>query len=80
MAWIIGWDLILEYAVGNIAGGLELGRATSSSCAGLSLFILKLPLWAVADLKTAHALIAQGWRWRPAAASFDRPAESLLWP
>ena len=58
LAWIIGWDLILEYAVGNIA--------VASSWSGylvkllLSLFHLKLPLWAVTDLTTAHAALAQG--------------------
>src|SRR5256885_4424793 len=25
VAWIIGWDLMLEYAIGNVAGGLPLG-------------------------------------------------------
>jgi basic amino acid/polyamine antiporter, APA family len=57
-AWIIGWDLILEYAVGNIAVASSWSGYFVKLC--LSLFNFKLPLWAVADLKTAHALIAQG--------------------
>jgi basic amino acid/polyamine antiporter, APA family len=58
LAWIIGWDLILEYAVGNIA--------VASSWSGYfiklldSLLGLRLPLWAVTDKTTASALIAQG--------------------
>jgi APA family basic amino acid/polyamine antiporter len=58
VAWIIGWDLILEYAVGNIA--------VASSWSGYfvklgySLFRLKLPLWIVADPKTAAHTIALG--------------------
>ncbi len=57
-AWIIGWDLILEYAVGNIA--------VASSWSGYfvkllwSLLHLKLPLWAVTDAKTAGELVARG--------------------
>jgi APA family basic amino acid/polyamine antiporter len=31
IAWIIGWDLILEYAVGNMAVA-KAGRIISSSC------------------------------------------------
>ena len=26
IAWIIGWDLIIEYAIGNIYVAAELGR------------------------------------------------------
>jgi len=58
LAWIIGWDLILEYAVGNIAVASSWSGYFVKLC--FSLFNLKLPLWAVTDLKTAHALIAQG--------------------
>ncbi len=58
IAWIIGWDLILEYAVGNM------GVAASWSGYFVkllySLFELKLPLWLVTDHKTASSIIAQG--------------------
>ncbi len=58
IAWIIGWDLILEYAVGNM------GVAASWSGYFVkllySLFGLKLPLWLVTDHKTASSIIAQG--------------------
>ncbi len=63
-AWIIGWDLILEYAVGNVA--------VASSWSGYfvklvySLFHARLPLWLVSDPKTAHELVALGAR-EPAA-------------
>jgi len=58
IAWIIGWDLILEYAVGNMA--------VAASWSGYfvkllySLFNLKLPLWMVADPKTAADIIEKG--------------------
>ncbi|MHB1844876.1 MAG: amino acid permease [Deltaproteobacteria bacterium] len=57
-AWVIGWDLILEYAVGNVA--------VASSWSGYfvklvySMLGWKLPLWLVADPKTASELLAQG--------------------
>jgi APA family basic amino acid/polyamine antiporter len=56
--WIIGWDLILEYAVGNIV--------VASSWSGYmvklvySLFGLKLPLWLVTDPTTAGHTIELG--------------------
>jgi APA family basic amino acid/polyamine antiporter len=57
-AWVIGWDLILEYAVGNIA--------VASSWSGYflklaySLLGLKMPLWLVTDAKTAGAILEAG--------------------
>ncbi len=58
IAWIIGWDLILEYAVGNMA--------VASSWSGYfvkllySLFNVKLPLWAITDYRTALDAIERG--------------------
>ncbi|MBI4539198.1 MAG: amino acid permease [Gemmatimonadetes bacterium] len=50
VAWIIGWDLIIEYAVGNVA------VAISWSGHFLELlrhFGIQLPAWAVTDYRTA---------------------------
>ena len=58
VAWIIGWDLILEYAVGNMAVAVGWSGYFVNLCA--SLFGLKFPLWAVADSHTASDLLAQG--------------------
>lgn len=56
VAWIIGWDLILEYAVGNIA------VAVSWSDYFLHLFHgitgLGLPLWLTTDTATALTRLA----------------------
>ncbi|HEY9233297.1 MAG TPA: amino acid permease, partial [Blastocatellia bacterium] len=58
IAWIIGWDLILEYAVGNIA------VAVSWSDFFIKLLYdltgIKLPLWMVKDYGTAQDWIATG--------------------
>ncbi len=58
VAWIIGWDLILEYAVGNMAVAVGWSGYFVKLCG--SLFGLKFPLWAITDTKTAVDLIAKG--------------------
>ncbi len=35
VAWVIGWDLIIEYAVGNVAVAIS-WSGTSSNCCGAS--------------------------------------------
>src|SRR6266478_2184999 len=58
VAWIIGWDLILEYAVGNMAVAVGWSGYFVRLCG--SLLGLKFPLWAVNDYTTASGIIAQG--------------------
>ena len=58
IAWIIGWDLILEYAVGNMAVAVGWSGYFVKLCG--SLFGLKFPIWAVNDYRTASDLIAKG--------------------
>jgi APA family basic amino acid/polyamine antiporter len=50
-AWIIGWDLILEYAVGNIAVAVSWADYFNSFLAGLGLH---LPPWMATTLDHAH--------------------------
>jgi APA family basic amino acid/polyamine antiporter len=58
VAWIIGWDLILEYAVGNMAVAVGWSGYFVKLCG--SLFGIKFPIWAVNDYRTASDLIAKG--------------------
>jgi APA family basic amino acid/polyamine antiporter len=58
VAWIIGWDLILEYAVGNMAVAVGWSGYFVKLCS--SLFGVQFPLWAVTDHKTATDLLAKG--------------------
>src|SRR5438045_4617901 len=58
IAWIIGCDLILEYAVGNMAVAVGWSGYFVKLCG--SLFGLKFPIWAVNDYRTASDLIAKG--------------------
>src|SRR2546425_2381034 len=57
IAWIIGWDLILEYAVGNMAVAGGWSGDFVKLCG--SLFGLKFSIWAVNDYRTASDLIAK---------------------
>ena len=52
IAWIIGWDLILEYAVGNMAVAVELVGVFRPTLRQ-SVSDLKFPLWPVNDYQTA---------------------------
>ena len=51
VAWIIGWDLIIEYAVGNI--GVAIGWAGYFREL-LSHFGVSLPAWLATDYRSAH--------------------------
>ncbi len=50
VAWIIGWDLILEYAVGNVAVAVSW---SGYFCELLRGFGLEFPRWLAVDLRTA---------------------------
>ena len=50
VAWIIGWDLILEYAVGNVAVAISWGDYFTTILHG---FGLDLPVWLTTGYRTA---------------------------
>jgi basic amino acid/polyamine antiporter, APA family len=50
VAWIIGWDLILEYAVGNVAVAISWGDYFTTLLRG---FQLSLPPWLTTGYRTA---------------------------
>lgn len=56
VAWIIGWDLIIEYAVGNI--GVAIGWAGYFREL-LNHFGLDLPAWLATDYRSAHDAFVQ---------------------
>ena len=49
VAWIIGWDLILEYAVGNVAVAISWGDYFKTLTGG----IINLPVWLTTGFRTA---------------------------
>ena len=61
IAWIIGWDLILEYAVGNMAVAVGWSGYFVQLLGNLPFGLsLKFPLWLVNDHTTATGIIAKG--------------------
>src|ERR671932_179389 len=50
VAWIIGWDLILEYAVGNVAVAISWGDYFNTLVQG---FGINLPVWLRTGYRTA---------------------------
>jgi basic amino acid/polyamine antiporter, APA family len=50
VAWIIGWDLIIEYAVGNVAVAISWGNYLKTLLSGFGLII---PDWLSTDYRTA---------------------------
>ena len=50
VAWIVGWDLIIEYAVGNVAVAISWGNYFKTFVAGFGIVI---PDWLSTDYRTA---------------------------
>ncbi len=51
-AWIIGWDLLMEYAIGNIAVAISWSDYFTRLMNGFNIHI---PDWLTMDFSTAHA-------------------------
>ncbi|HEY1956176.1 MAG TPA: amino acid permease [Polyangiaceae bacterium] len=54
VAWIIGWDLIIEYAIGNVYVAQSWGDYFQTFLGGLTG--KQIPLWLTKDFQTAQAL------------------------
>ena len=52
VAWIIGWDLIIEYAVGNVAVAISWSGYFVQLLSGIGIHF---PTWITTDLRTALA-------------------------
>jgi APA family basic amino acid/polyamine antiporter len=50
VAWIIGWDLLLEYAIGNTAVAISWANYMDALLAGIGV---NVPRWLVTDYRTA---------------------------
>jgi APA family basic amino acid/polyamine antiporter len=57
LAWIIGWDLIIEYAIGNVYVAQSWGDYFQTFLLGLNSD-WTLPLWLTRDFQTATAAVA----------------------
>ena len=82
VAWIIGWDLILEYAVGNVAVAISWGDYFKTLTGGF----LHLPVWLTTGYRTAllssdanvHGLIASAPRVAGIPILVNLPAFSIV--
>src|SRR5256885_12225022 len=54
VAWIIGWDLIIEYAVGNVAVAISWANYCKTFLAGFGVVI---PNWLAMDYRTAAKMV-----------------------
>lgn len=70
IAWIIGWDLIIEYAVGNVAVAVSWSAYLYTFLSG---FGITIPSWLVTDYRTA----IQGFNSLQADPSITDPSVSL---
>ena len=52
VAWIIGWDLMLEYAIGNVAVAISWGNYFNTLLEGFGIHV---PRWLAVDYGTAMA-------------------------
>jgi len=78
VAWVIGWDLILEYAVGNIAVAIGWAGYFDSFLRGVGV---ALPRWLVTDLRSAladPALLASAPHLGPVPIVFNAPALAIV--
>ncbi|RDB04534.1 amino acid permease [Runella aurantiaca] len=69
VAWIIGWALILEYAIGNIVVAISWSSYFDNILQGIGVV---LPRWMVTDTTTALKLYE-------AAQAVGKPLENLAW-
>jgi len=53
VAWVIGWDLIIEYAVGNVAVAISWANYFKTLMRGANIII---PDWLSTDFQTAHKI------------------------
>jgi basic amino acid/polyamine antiporter, APA family len=77
-AWIIGWDLVLEYAIGNVYVAQSWGDYGRSFLRGA--FSVDLPAWMATDLQTAArdaAISAEAPRLLGHVVAFNLPAAAI---
>ena len=83
VAWIIGWDLILEYAVGNVAVAISWGDYFNTLIRGIGI---QLPPWLTTGYRTAllsanpdvHALLQTAPRLAGIPILLNIPAFSIV--
>jgi APA family basic amino acid/polyamine antiporter len=78
IAWIIGWDLIIEYAVGNVAVAISWSGYFCEMLRGVGIIV---PPWLSTDLRTAlasPAIMADAPRVFGVPIIFNLPAAGIV--
>src|SRR5262245_1079672 len=57
LAWVIGWDLMIEYAIGNVYVAASWADYFQTFLGGISGGKLALPLWLMKDFQSATHLV-----------------------
>lgn len=57
IAWVIGWSLILEYAIGNIVVAISWSSYFNNMLEAVNIH---LPAWLISDVKTAREAFMKG--------------------
>ena len=57
LAWIIGWDLMIEYAIGNVYVAQAWADYFQTFLSGISHGALELPIWLMKDFQSASQLV-----------------------
>lgn len=73
-AWIIGWDLLMEYAIGNIAVAISWSQYFVRVLAGFNIHI---PAWMTMDYVTAHTGYVDAAKQLAGGKPFGQLAENL---
>src|SRR5664279_2028656 len=68
MAWIIGWDLLLEYAISNVAVAISWGSYANNLLQGVGV---RLPGWLTLDSRTMLQVSEEFLKVHPDASSLS---------
>jgi APA family basic amino acid/polyamine antiporter len=68
MAWIIGWDLLLEYAISNVAVAISWGSYANNLLQGMGV---NIPGWLAMDSRTMLQVTADFLKAHPDASSLS---------
>jgi len=69
IAWIIGWDLMIEYAIGNVYVAQSWADYFQTFLGGISDGRIQLPLWLMKDFQSATQLLGDAQATLAAAVS-----------
>ncbi|HTF90396.1 MAG TPA: amino acid permease [Planctomycetota bacterium] len=81
IAWIIGWDLMIEYAIGNVYVAQSWSDYFQTFLQGISGGTFQLPVWLMKDFQSATQIVHQAQATLDLGAILDQitPASFAHW-